>query len=369
MVEHGLEQQRPQPVRTKLSPSPKFSLAAPNQYAAQQTLPQLGPPPQHAERPTNGAAYSHPHPHPHPSPLVQAGGSNGPAGPNGPPSNGAVPAYGRPFTPPTEIRPIREERPISPGSTYPHQSYHPPPPPPASAGPPPNNGGIAGGAPPPASALTAAEAAARERDERPASAMKRGREWEGEQGPSKKIANEESRSRLEEAQPSRRPSPGRIPSPRDTLRRSSSELRRDEQQRRAHDNYQPSEAAHHPPTLPSIQLHMTQPQQGAKMAPMGEGSSHSGPLPGIQTSISASPSQGEDRALDRERERERERKDEPPARKMEVDEDYDDDGEDDKKTSPTQAKTGSPRGTSAASGTVVNGGHSTPTKTEGAASL
>ena len=345
-IEHGPEQQRPQPARTKLSPSPKFNLAAPNQYAAQQTLPQLGPPPQHGERPTNGAAYTSAHP-----PLAQAG-------PNGPGPNGAAPAYGRPFTPPTEIRPIREERQISPGSTYPHPQYHHPP----AVAP---NGGIAGGAPAPAAALSAAEAAAREREERPASAMKRGREWEGEPGPSKKLANEDSRSRLEEAQPSRRASPGRIASPRDSRRRSSSEFRREEQQRRAQDSYQPSEAAHHPPTLPSIQHHMTQPQQGSTMAPMSEGPQQSGPLPGIQSSIaSASPSQAKE---ERERERERERKDEPPARKMEVDEDYDDDGEDDKKTSPVQAKTASPKGTS--SGPVaVNGGHSTtPTKSESTA--
>lgn len=161
-----------------------------------------------------------------------------------PPSN-HLPQYGRPFSPPTELRPLRDDHPGSPGSSYPgpaHQAY---------ISQPQAFSSIANGAPPPASALAAAEAAARERDDRPPSAMKRAREWEAETGPSKKIANDESRARLDD-QAARRPSPpGRIPSstPRDFHRRSTSEIRR-ENERQANENYHPSEAAHHPHALP-----------------------------------------------------------------------------------------------------------------------
>ena len=123
--------------------------------------------------------------------------------------------------------------------------------------------GIAGGAPPPASAMTAADAAARDRvDERPPSAIKRGRDWDNVEGPNKKIANEETRLRQDEI--GRRATP-----PSELHRRSSSEARREEQ-RRANENYHPSEAAHHPPTLPSIQ-HMQQPAGPSTMPPMSEG--------------------------------------------------------------------------------------------------
>lgn len=89
------------------------------------------------------------------------------------------------------------------------------------------------------------------RDDRPPSAMKRSREWEAD-APSKKLANEESRARLDD--PIRRNSPpGRLPTPKDHFRRSSSEIRR-EQERRANENYHPSEAAHHPYSRPPQQI-------------------------------------------------------------------------------------------------------------------
>ncbi|KAJ6172101.1 Transcriptional corepressor Cyc8 [Penicillium chermesinum] len=171
--------------------------------------------------------------------------------------------------------------------------------------------GIASGAPAPAAAAAAAEAAAREREDRPTSAMKRSREWESDV-PVKKLANEESRARLDD-QTSRCPSPpAHIPSPSEMQRRSSSEARR-EDARRANENYHPSEAAHHPPTLPSIQ---NMPPSTPEEPPRTEAPSH-----------------------------------EPPARKMDVDEDYDDDVDEDKKAGT--AGKGSPHGSAA--GNSANG--------------
>ncbi|EER25484.1 hypothetical protein D8B26_000215 [Coccidioides posadasii str. Silveira] len=318
--------------RKGLSPSPKFNLAAPNNYPGPQTLPQLGAPPQGAERGPNGAAFGS---SVRPPPLAQ-NGANGPAGINGAAAGAQMPPYGRPFTPPTEIRPIRDDRPTSPRSTYPHPQYH-------QAPAPQNGGGIAGGAPAPAAAIAAAEAAQRERDERPPSSMKRGREWESDQGPSKKIANEENRARLDEQ-------PGRIPSPRELRRRSSSEVRREEQ-RRGHDNYHPSDAAHHPPSLPSIQ-HM-QPQQPPKIpsVPDTPASVQAASLPSMPSA--GLPSGPVAPSEERDRKDQAHVQHEPPARKMEVDEDYDDDGEDDKKGAAL-SKNGSPGGAAATAG-VANG--------------
>ena len=253
--------------------------AVPTGYPGSQGLPQLGQP----ERPQPTAF----------NPRNQPPGNVGPPNaPNGGQPGAPLPPYGRPFSPVTELRPLREERPPSPGSNYPHQQpFHAPP-----MNQQPN---IASGAPPPASALAAAEAAARERDERPPSAMKRVREWETESMPSKKVANEENRARLEDHL-GRRPSPpGRMGSPRDRQRRSSSEVRREEARRedirRANENYHPSEAAHRPPTLPSI-------QNMSSMHGMSEGSRD-----------------------------ERKEQIEPAARKMDVDENYDDDGEEERR--------------------------------------
>ena len=141
--------------------------------------------------------------------------------------------------------------------------------------------------------MVAAEAAARERDDRPASAMKRLREWEGESGPVKKVANEESRARLEDHMSRRVSPPGRMASPRDYHRRSSSELPR-EIERRTNENFHPSEAAHHPQSLPSQQI------------------------PCMHTIFDAA-------------KEDRKEHNEPAARKMEVDEDYDNNSEDDKR--------------------------------------
>ncbi|KAJ4297480.1 glucose repression mediator protein [Kalmusia sp. IMI 367209] len=238
-----------------------------------------------------------------------------PTGLNGPPSQGpnqgSIPPYGRMGSPPLEVRPIVENRAGSPRNGYQGPYHHPDP---SSAG------GIASGAPPPASALAAAEAAAREREDRPPTAPpKRHREWEdSDHQHSKQPTNDEKRQKLEEPH-SRRPSPP-------PHRMSSPQVPRHSPQdgpdpRRFNDGYHPSEAAHHPPSLP--------PMNAAQSLPR----------------MSETPKQ------------ERTEHHEPAARHMEVDENYDDEGED-SKPSVAKSERSSPRNTS------VNGASHAPTPVE-----
>jgi glucose repression mediator protein len=95
------------------------------------------------------------------------------------------------------------------------------------------------------------------------------------------------------------------------------DARRAEDQRRANDNYNPSEAAHHPPSLAPI------PQQQQQPTPT--------PQPqALPRDVRMSEPVVEERV--------REPQHEPAARKMEVDENYDDD-EDDKRPPPPMTKT------------------------------
>ncbi|KAL2832945.1 hypothetical protein BDW59DRAFT_138952 [Aspergillus cavernicola] len=314
--------------------SPKPVIAGPGVYAPAHALPQLAnPPPPSHDRVPSGAGFASATRGPLPSGPAPAV----PGAPNGAPNSaGPMPSYHRPFTPPTEIRPIREERlreerPSSP-AYYPQQQYH--------HGP----KGIASGAPAPASAISAAEAAAREREEPPTSILKRVREWEPESAPPKKIATEENRSRLDDQIIRRGPSPSRLPSPGEMKRRSSSEIRR-EDQRRVNESYHPSEAAHHPQTLPSIQ-HMPQHPSGTSLPPMAEnaptpsnGPSPLPPTPQVQVQVQVPVKEEHTRS-------EQAPVHEPAARKMDVDEDYDDDGDDDKKGSAVK---GSPHGSGSGS--------------------
>lgn len=313
--------------------SPKASIAGPAVYAPA-GLPQLAnhPAAAHERGPSGPNAF------PGRGPLPPGASAPVAGAPNGAPAAGPMPPYHRPFTPPAKITPIRDERPPSPHSTYPHQQYHPGP-----SVPVPGSSGIAGGAPPPASAMAAAEMAAREREDRPASAMKRAREWEAESGPAKKIASEENRARLDEQVSRTVTPPNRMPSPAEAQRRNSSEAKREEQ--RASESYHPSEAAHHPPTLPSIQ-HMPPHPPGSNFPPMGEGST-SGPPSGPPSA--QTPVKEESARADQPQSQE------PAARKMDVDEDYDDD-DDEKKT---RAAGGSPSGSVNASN-GVDGGNQTP---------
>ncbi|KAL5003470.1 hypothetical protein BDV10DRAFT_200329 [Aspergillus recurvatus] len=325
--------------------SPKPGLAGPSVYPPGHALPQLtNAPPLANDRAPSGAGFASATR----GALPPGAAPAGPA-PNGAPASaGPMPPYHRPFTPPTEIRPIRDERPSSPGSTYPHQNYHHGPSVAVQGS---NSSGIAGGAPPPAAAVSAAEAAARDREDRPGSAMKRGREWEAD-GPVKKLASEENRSRLDEQIGRRVPSPSRLPSPGEMQR---PEVRR-EDQRRANEGYHPSEAAHHPPTLPSIQ-HMPQHASGGSLPPMAESAPtpSNGPAtvpPTTQVQVQVPVKEEHARA-------EQAPTHEPAARKMEVDEDYDDDGDDEKKA----AAKGSPQGSAAGS---ANGNSNGVNKSEAA---
>jgi hypothetical protein len=120
----------------------------------------------------------------------------------------------------------------------------------------------------------------------------------------KPVANDEKRQKLEEPH-SRRPSPP-------AHRMSSPQVPRHSPQdapdaRRFNDGYHPSEAAHHPPSLPSMTA---------------------GPAPPPR--MTETPKQ------------ERPEHHEPAARRMEVDENYDDEGEDTKPTVP-KSERGSPR--------------------------
>lgn len=279
------EQPRHTPIR---QPSPARNMHPQSAYPGPSNLPQtapLQPPPPPIptrERITNPN-------YPAPNPIGPSNGTHG-----GP---GSVAPYrvpdGRGGSPLPEIPPLMNDRMPSPNSGYPHPQYsshHP-----NTSHP----GGIASGAPPPTAALVAAEAAAlREREERPVPGpFKRMVEPEDDYKMSnKKPVNGETRARLEDLNYRRDSPTERQPaSPPQRHRRSSSELRRDDQIRRADMNYHPSEAAHHPTSLPPLHPH---PEH----------------LPPVS-----------------QQEPPREARREPAAREVNVDDNYDDDGEDDKR--------------------------------------
>ncbi|KAH3945914.1 hypothetical protein HBH98_110840 [Parastagonospora nodorum] len=302
----------PGPMRRGMSPSPKTHHVAPSPYHAPppQLTPQpvqaQAPPPPHHQLPPQPNRISNPNygpqagsvPPPPPPPPTGLGGPPGQGPTQGPPP------FGRPASPPPEVRPIVENRPTSPRNGYqgPYQ-HHPD----SSA-----SSGIASGAPPPASAMVAAEAAARDRDDRPPTAPpKRHREWEeNDHASTKPPQNEEKRQKLEEPH-SRRPTPPH-PMPSPQVARHSPHGTPDA--RRFNDGYHPSEAAHHPPSLPSNTAAPPPPR------------------------MSETPKQ------------ERPEQHEPAARHMDVDENYDDEGEDTKAPAPTSER-GSPRAAAATNGT------------------
>ena len=238
-------------------------------------------------------------------------------GPQGP--VGSVLPFGRGSSPP-EIRPIESLSsprggPHHAPPQFPHHQH------------PTHPVGIAAGAPAPAAALAATEAAARDRDDRPMTGIKRAHETDEEMGMMHKhAANGDNKSRLEDSRhrrpspPDRRMSPiarpmssqigsprGRAATPPVQRSRNSSTVRREEQ-RRADESYYPSEAAHHPPTLPSMQMQQQQQQQ---------------PPPPTEP-VPPTPMSESGRDVKKEAY-------EAASRKMEVDEDYDDEGEEEKR--------------------------------------
>ena len=299
-------QRPPPPAHRGLSPSPKgqHSGLAPYQHPQQQqqSLSQQGPHPhsqQEQQRPQYGP------------PSSQAPASNGMTG------QGSMPPYGRLEQP--DIRPLVGQPAPSPGGHFPRTPYehHP------NAAP-----GIASGAPAPNAAQTAADAAAREREDRPSSTVpsKRGREWEDESNAAKKPSTEEGRSRLDEIKMHRPSPPDHVATP----NRSPPEQRRMEEPRPP-SAYRPSEAAHHPTSLPSMQS-MTQPSPRGSAAPQEEYRAPPPPQP-------AQPAQVY----------------EPAARKMDVDENYDDSG-DDKSATKQESQRNSPRSVAAAAPSMSGSG-------------
>ena len=294
------EQHRHTPVR-RATPPPPLNHIAPSSYTGPQGLPQppLPAAPTSAPNRITNPNYSGPSS----SVSLPPNGGHIPPGP--------MPPYGRGNSPPPEIRPIAEDRPPSPGPNYSHPHFQ-------HQTNPAQPGGIAAGAPPPTAALAAAEAAAaREREDRPPTGFKRMHEADDDYKMAHKLpANSESRGRLgdhhhrrasppdRKASPRGRPSPPHVrqPSPPARRRQGSSEARL-EDQRRADENYHPSEAAHHPSTLPSMHPQPPPPPpQHEHLPPMVENSRD-----------------------------ERREVYEPALRKMEVNEDYDDDDDDEKR--------------------------------------
>ena len=272
---------------------PPLAHAAPSIYPGQ-GLPQPGPiQPQQQSQPNRISNPNY--------------GAPPPAGVVTPPGShpSAMPPPGRAHSPPPEIKPITDDRVSSPNSSLPHlrgahQGFAQP--------------SIMSVGPPPA-AFAAADAAAREREERPPTGFKRNADSEDDyKTPNKKSANGDSRGRLEDHS-YRRPSPTERPmSPGRHQRRSSSEIRREQ----ANQNYHPSEAAHHPPTLPAMQHQsLDQPPQSQHLPPMSE--------------------------TPREERRETY---EPARRKVEVDEDYDDAPDGDKPAPGPAGRSSPPRGPS-----------------------
>lgn len=170
--------------------------------------------------------------------------------------------------------------------------------------------------------MAAAEQAARDRDfdnRTPASngPTKRMREWEDETV--MKQPTDEKRQRMDEhvQRPPSVPQHGHGSPPRSqsSFDAEAHARRAADEQRRANEAYQPSEAAHHPPSLPAIQQAPPTPQPQS--------------LPRMSEVVKEEPR--------------REIMHEPAARRMEVDEDYDDD-DDDKRAPPPQALQGLPKG-------------------------
>ena len=317
-------QRPPPPAHRGLSPSPKNQHSTPYQPAPLNQLPQhppygahQGPPPQ---LPMQGA------------PPFGGPPSSVPPPPNGmqaPAGQGPMPPYTRQSSPRPEIRPLMNTAPPTPGGTFPRTPYE------HHANP--ITPQIANGAPPPSNAQYAADAAAREREERPGStAPKRIREWEEDQSV-KKPATEEARSRLDEIKMNRQSPPHKVATP---PNRSPTELRRLEENRPP-STYRPSEASHHPSSLPSMhtisqqqpaqpmasQQPVQPPQQPspprASAPPQEE---HRAPPPSVQP---VAPQQAPVY--------------EPAARKMEMDENYDDSGDDDKRSAKQESRRNSPK--------------------------
>lgn len=340
------QQQQPQAQGVARQPSPRPDLPRYQEH------PQRPPPPPHrglsptSKPPQSGPApYQPAAPHPGmqglPSQQLQAHlpqqeaprpiygpppPSSGPPTQNGVPGSTThtpMPQYARQTEPQPEIRPIVTNAAPSPGGHYARTPFEHHANPAAPS--------IASGAPPPTSAPTAADAAARERDDTASSvtSSKRHRDWDEESSMSvtKKATTDESRSRLDEIKMQRPSPPQKVATP---PNRSPPETRRMEEPRPA-SAYRPSEAAHHPPSLPPMQS-IAQPSPRMSAAPQEEHRAPPPPTPAPAATPAPPPPAAAAAPVY-----------EPAARKMDVDENYDDSGDDKSAVAKTESKRSSPR--------------------------
>jgi hypothetical protein len=165
----------------------------------------------------------------------------------------------------------------------------------------------------------------------------------------KKPTTEEGRSRLDEIKVQRHsPSNNKLGTP---PIRSPSELRRAEE--RPASAYHPSEAAHHPPALPSM-ASLTQP---ARMSapPMEEQRAPPPPLTKPPQSQASGQSNPPPQSQSVPPQPQATPVYEPAARKMEVDENYDDSGDEDKRSATKQeSRRNSPRAMNGQTATAVD---------------
>ncbi|KAK6436946.1 glucose repression mediator protein [Oleoguttula sp. CCFEE 5521] len=298
-------QRQPPPAHRGHSPSPKNQHSTPFQQGP------LSGPPQHMQG--YGMHQEPSHGGPPFGPPVNAGPPpNGMQSSQGPPP---LSGYGRQPSPRPEVRGIITSAAPSPGGTYPRTPYehH------ANATP-----QIASGAPPPLNAQYASDAAMRDREERPGSAVpKRIREWEDDPSSSanKKPATDEARSRLEDIKMHRQSPPHNISTP---PMHSPSELRRLDEARPS-SAYHPSEAAHHAPVLPSMHSLPAPPVQEVRKSAPPQDEHHAPPPPPPAAAPVPLPQVYE-----------------PAARKIEVDENYDDSG-DEKRSTKMESRRASPK--------------------------
>ncbi|KIW01128.1 uncharacterized protein PV09_07414 [Verruconis gallopava] len=227
-------------------------------------------------------------------------------------SSAGVPPYGR--SSPPEVRPINIDRPASAGSSYPPFSHH------ANTSAP---SSIESGARPPQAAMAAAEQAARDREHDnhtpSTNGTKRHRDWEEDSAV--KQPADEKRQRIDEhvARPPSVPMHGHSspPRPQSSFDTDAQGRRQADELRRANEAYHPSEAAHHPPSLPAIN-NGQQPTASSRSPPQPQ---HQ--LPRMSETVKEEPR--------------REVVHEPAARRIEVDENYDDDEDEKRPVPPTPA--------------------------------
>ncbi|KAG9543473.1 hypothetical protein KCU97_g21788, partial [Aureobasidium melanogenum] len=137
--------------------------------------------------------------------------------------------------------------------------------------------------------------------------------------------------------------------------RSPSEVRRADDQRRATENYHPSEAAHHPPALGPSQVN---PQPSPRIGATEERKEQPTPVPSAQQlppppqpqtqPPTQAPTPVQSQAPPQPPPQPQQPHLEPAARKMDMDEDYDDSGDEEKRPVKPQSERNSPKASNGA---------------------